>query len=54
MSKYRLTSILGINEKLLTQHIPGLVTNYKLLNVSNQGRTGARARARVRHCHLLT
>ena len=33
---------------LLTQHISGLVTKYKLLYVSNQGRAGARAWARVR------
>ena len=42
--------LFGVNEKLLTQHISGLVNKYKLLYVSNQGRAGARAR----HCHLLT
>ena len=33
----------GVNEKLLTQHISGPVTKYKLLYVSNQGKTGIRA-----------
>ena len=50
--------LFGINEKLLTQNISGPVTKYKLLYISNQGRAGARAwarvRARARHCHLLT
>ena len=52
--------LFGVNEKLLTQHISGPVTKYKLLYVSNQGRAGARAwlglrvRARARHCHLLS
>ena len=36
----------GVNEKLLTQHISGPVTKYKLLYVSNQGRAWARVRAR--------
>ena len=36
--------LLGVNEKLLTQHISGPVTKYKLLCVSNQGRAGARAK----------
>ena len=40
--------LFGVNEKLLTQHISGLLTRYKLLYVSNQGRVGARAWARVR------
>ena len=60
----------GINESLLTQHISGYVTKYKLLYVSNLGRVGVRAwarararvrdrlrvraRARTRHCDLLT
>ena len=35
--------LFGVNEKLLTQHILGPVTKYKLLYVSNQGRAGARA-----------
>ena len=42
----------GVNEKLLTQHISGLVTKYKLLYVINRSRAGARAawttRARAR------
>ena len=52
--------LFGVNEKLLTRHISGHVTKYKLLYVSNQGRAGARAwagvrdRNRDRHCHLLT
>ena len=40
--------LFGVNEKLLTQHISGLLTKYKLLYVSNQGRVGAWARVRVR------
>ena len=36
--------LFGVNEKLLTQHISGPVTKYKLLYVSNQGRAGARAK----------
>ena len=40
--------LFGVNEKLLTQHISGPVTKYKLLYVSNQGRAGARAWARTR------
>ena len=44
--------LLGVNEKLLTQHISGLVTKYKLLYVSNQA--WVRVWARARHCHLLT
>ena len=40
--------LFGVNEKLLTQHLSGLLTKYKLLYVSNQGRAGARAWARVR------
>ena len=40
--------LFGVNEKLLTQHISGLLTRYKLLYVSNQGRVGARARAWAR------
>ena len=40
--------LFGVNEKLLTLHISGLLTKYKLLYVSNQGRVGARAWARVR------
>ena len=35
--------LFGVNGTMLTQHISGLVTKYKLLYVSNQGRTGARA-----------
>ena len=47
--KYTVLRLLfGVNEKLLTQHISGLLTQYKLLYVSNQGRVGARAWARVR------
>ena len=38
---YRL--LVGVNEKMLTQHISGLVTKYKLLYVSNQGRAGSKA-----------
>ena len=38
--------LFGVNEKLLTQHISGPITKYKLFYVSNQGR--------ARHCHLLT
>ena len=38
--------LFGVNEKLLTQHISGPVTKYKLLHVSNQGRAGVRAGAR--------
>ena len=37
--------LFGVNEKLLTQHISGPVTKYKLLY---EGRAGARAWARVR------
>ena len=40
--------LFGVNEKLLTQHISGPVTKYKLLYVSNQGRAGPSAWARVR------
>ena len=40
--------LFGVNEKLLTQHISGLLIKYKLLYVSNQGRVGARAWASVR------
>ena len=29
--------LFGVNEKLLTQHVLGPVTKYKLLYVSNQG-----------------
>ena len=29
--------LFGVNEKLLTQHISGPVTKYKLLYVSSQG-----------------
>ena len=36
IGKHRL--LFGVNEKLLIQHILGLVTKYKLLYVSNQGR----------------
>ena len=38
--------VFGVNEKWLTQHISGLLTRYKLLYVSNQGRVGTRARAK--------
>ena len=38
--------LFGVNEKLLAQHILGLVTKCKLLYVSNQGRAGARVRAK--------
>ena len=39
--------LFGVNDKLLTQHISGLLTKYKkLLYVSNQGRVGARVRAK--------
>ena len=40
--------LFGVNGKLLTQHISGLLTKYKLLYVSNQGRVGAWARVRAR------
>ena len=40
--------LFGVNEKLLTQHISGPITKYRLLYVSNQGRAGARAWTRVR------
>ena len=40
--------LFGVNENLLTQHITGPVTKYKMLKVSNQCRAGARAWARVR------
>ena len=40
--------LFGVNEKLLTQHISGPVTKYKLLYVSNQGRARAGARARAK------
>ena len=40
--------LFGVNEKLLTQHISGLVTKYKLLYVSNQGKAGTRAWVRAR------
>ena len=33
--------LFGVNDKLLTQHILGLLTKYKLLYVSNHGRIGA-------------
>ena len=39
--------LFGVNEKMLTQHISGPVTKYKLLYVSNQDGAGARAWARV-------
>ena len=35
--------LLGVNKKLLTQHISAPVTRYKLLYVSNQGTARARA-----------
>ena len=38
--------LFDVNDKLLTQHISGLLTKYKLLYVSNQGRIGARVRAK--------
>ena len=38
--------LFGVDEKMLTQHILGPVTKYKLLYVSNQGRVGARAWAK--------
>ena len=38
--------LFGVNEKLLTQHISGPVTKYELLYVNNQGRAGARVRAK--------
>ena len=41
---YRL--LFGVNEKLLTQHISGLVTKYKQLDVSNQAWARVRARAK--------
>ena len=44
----KLRLLFGVNEKLLTQHISGPVTKYKLLYVSNQGRARARVRARAR------
>ena len=40
--------LFGVNEKMLTQHISGPATKYKLLYVSNQHRAGTRAWARVR------
>ena len=43
-----MTVVIWCNEKLLTQHISGAVTKYKLLKVSNQGRACARGWARVR------
>ena len=48
MSSFFFLLLFGVNEKLLAQHISGLLTWYKLLYVSNQGRVGARAWARVR------
>ena len=44
--RHLLGLLFGVDEKLLTQHISGPVTKYKLLYVSNQGRAGARAWAR--------
>ena len=38
----------GVNEKLLSQHISGPVTNYKLLYVSNRARAWAMVRARAK------
>ena len=32
--------LFGVNEKLLTRYISGLVTKYKLLYIRNQGRQG--------------
>ena len=40
--------LFGVNEKLLTQHISGLLTKYKLLYVSNQGRLGLGLGLRVK------
>ena len=41
---YKADNIMGdVLEKLLTQHISGPVTKYKLLYVSNQGRARVRA-----------
>ena len=41
--------LFGVNEKLLTQHISGPVTKYKLSYVSNKGvGQGARVRARAK------
>ena len=43
---YKIFQLLfGENENLLTQHISGILTKYKLLYVSNQGRIGAWVRA---------
>ena len=39
-------SLVYVNEKLLTRHTCNQVCMYNLLQVNNQGRTGARARAR--------
>ena len=36
--------LFGVNEKMLTRHISGPVTKYKLLYVSIQGRAGAWAK----------
>ena len=40
--------LIVVNEKLLTQHTSGPVTEYKLLYVSNLGMAGAKAWAMVR------
>ena len=36
----RIWLLFGVNEILLSQHISGLVTKYKLFYVSSQGRLG--------------
>ena len=46
--KSNMGCLFGVNEKFLTQHISGLVAKYKLFYVSNQGRAGARVRARAK------
>ena len=48
ISQQLIRLLFGVNEKLLTQHISGPITKYRLLYVSNQGRAGARAWTRVR------
>ena len=40
--------LFGVNEELLTQHISGLATKYKLLYVSNQVGQGLGLGLRIR------
>ena len=58
LDKLWLWLLFGVNEKLLSQHISGPITKYKLLYVSNWVAglglgLGVRDRERARHCLLV-